>query len=200
MSLDPTEQDHEEHGRKSAVGRRALLTFAAAGAALAATPAAAAAAAAPAERQVGDKAAAGSPPEAAAAHHPGHQRIEHFTEIPGIFPLPNLSIAVAGTGKMIALTGQLPLDATGKLVSSDPLAQARQVFANITTVLRALGAGPRNVLRLDVFVIDLADVGAVRTANSEFIDPQNPPAATLVQVAGLVQPGVRLQIDVLAVV
>jgi enamine deaminase RidA (YjgF/YER057c/UK114 family) len=56
--------------------------------------------------------------------------------------------------------------------TGDALAQARQVFANIT---------------------------AVRTARDEFVVGGPPPASSLVQVAGLVLPGALLEIDALAV-
>ena len=78
---------------------------------------------------------------------------------------------------MIALTGQMPQDATGALVSDDPLTQCRQVFANINTGLAAVGAGPQNVLRLDVWLLDLAaDLGSLRTAYHEWTGPEDPPA------------------------
>lgn len=126
--------------------------------------------------------------------------IEHFTRPDGLPPVFGYSHATASTGRVVAVSGQLPLDADGTIVSDDPLPQARQVFANIGTALRAAGATPRDVLRLNFYLVSLADIGAVRTARDEFIDVDNPPANTLIQVAGLVMPRARLEIDALAVV
>ena len=184
MPLDPAEQNHDEHSRPSAPGRRTFITLAS-GAALAGASAAALAAA----------------PTASAAVTPAGHRMEHLTQIPGLTSFPYTSLVVAGAGRMIALTGQMPQDANGNLVSDDPLTQCRQVFANITIALGAVDAGPQNVLRLDVWLLDLAaDIGALRTAYLEWTGPERPPALTLVQAAGLFVPGARIQIDALAVV
>ncbi len=100
----------------------------------------------------------------------------------------------------MVVSGQLPLDESGELVSAtDALAQARQVFENIAAALAAAGAQPKDLLRLGFYLTDLSDLDDVRTARDEFIgDP--PPASSLVQVAGLVVPGARVEIDALAVV
>jgi enamine deaminase RidA (YjgF/YER057c/UK114 family) len=126
--------------------------------------------------------------------------IEHFTRPAGMAPVFGYSHVTAGTGRVVAVSGQLPLDADGELVPGDPLAQARQVFANIGMALRAAGAGPADLLRLNFYLISLADVGAVRMARDEFVDTDNPPASSLIQVAGLVLPDARIEIDALAVI
>lgn len=126
--------------------------------------------------------------------------IEHFTRPDGLPPVFGYSHATAAGGRLVAVSGQLPVDAEGTIVSTDPLAQARQVFANVATALRAAGATPADVLRLNFYLISLADIGAVRTARDEFIDVDHPPASSLIQVAGLVLPEARLEIDALAVV
>ena len=126
--------------------------------------------------------------------------IEHFTRPDGLPPVYGYSHATAGGGRIVAVSGQLPVDAEGTVLSADPLAQARQVFANVGTALRAAGATPADLLRLNFYLISLADIGAVRTARDEFIDVDHPPASSLIQVAGLVLPDARLEIDALAVV
>lgn len=126
--------------------------------------------------------------------------IEHFPRPAGLPPVNGYSHATTATGRLVAVSGQLPVDTDGTLVSDDPLTQARQVFVNITTALAAAGAGPRDVLRLNFYLVSLDDPAAVRTARDEFVDVENPPASSLIQVAGLVLPGARLEIDALAVV
>lgn len=127
--------------------------------------------------------------------------IEYYQRPAGTSPVNGYSHATSGTGRLVAVSGQLPVDEDGNLVStSDALAQARQVFANIGTVLRGAGAGPEHVLRFNFYVLDLADLDAVRTARDEFLAGATGPASSLVQVAGLVLPGAKLEIDALAVV
>ena len=97
------------------------------------------------------------------------------------------------------VSGQVPLDAAGALVGEgDALAQTRQVFRNIATALAACGARMSDVVKLTVFLTDLGDLAAFRTARDEVIDPERPPASSLVQVAGLVHPGFRVEIEALA--
>lgn len=126
--------------------------------------------------------------------------VDHFPRPDGLGPVNGYSHATAGAGRLVAVSGQLPVDADGTIVStSDALAQARQVFANIGVALRAAGATPADVLRFNFYVTDLADLGAVRTARDEFVGAGPAPASSLVQVAGLVLADARIEIDALAV-
>lgn len=60
------------------------------------------------------------------------------------------------------LSAQLPIDpATGEVVSGGPREQTRQVLANIRAVVEAIDHVMDDVVRLSVFVTDIADLGAV---------------------------------------
>jgi enamine deaminase RidA (YjgF/YER057c/UK114 family) len=127
--------------------------------------------------------------------------IEHFERPAGLPPANGYSHAVIGTGRLVAVSGQLPLDEAGRLVApDDALTQARRVFVNIASALAAAGAGPRDVLRLGFYLTDVADVTVVRVARDEFLDGCAPPASTLVQVGALVVDGARVEIDAIAIV
>jgi enamine deaminase RidA (YjgF/YER057c/UK114 family) len=71
----------------------------------------------------------------------------------------------------------------------DPAAQARQVFDNLRRCLAAAGAGFGDVVKLTFFVLDAADLPAIRAARDAVIDTAGPPASTAVQVAALFAPG-----------
>jgi len=127
--------------------------------------------------------------------------IEHHGRPEGSPPAAGYSHAVAATGRLVIVSGQVPLDADGQLVGrGDPEAQVRQVFANVTTALAAAGAGWADVVRLGYFLTDLADLAIVRSVRDEHIAVESPPASTLVQVSGLVNPEFRVEIEALAVV
>jgi len=127
--------------------------------------------------------------------------LEHFEQPDGLGPVNGYSHAVAAPGGLIAVSGQLPVDRKGTIVdTSDALVQARQVFTNLDRALRAAGAGPQDVLRLTVFLTDLEDLDAFRTARDEFIDGAPPPASSLVRVAGLAHPEARIEVDALAMI
>jgi enamine deaminase RidA (YjgF/YER057c/UK114 family) len=126
--------------------------------------------------------------------------IEHFKTPENLPPATGFDHATAGTGRFVAISGQLPLTAAGELVDeSDALAQARQVFRNLRTALAVAGAKPADVMKFGFFLTNLDDLDAVRTARDEFVGENRPPASTLVKVAGLVVPGARIEVDALAI-
>lgn len=53
-------------------------------------------------------------------------------------------------------------------------------------------------MKLTVFLTDLGDLPAFRAVRDEFLDLERPPACSLVQVSGLVNPAFRIEIDALA--
>ncbi len=88
-------------------------------------------------------------------------------------------------GPFLFTAGQIALEpATGELVGADAAAQTRQVMANLTAVLRAAGASWENVVRTDIYLVDLADFAAVNEGYAEFVG-EEPPARVTVQVAAL---------------
>lgn len=125
--------------------------------------------------------------------------LQHFVRPPGSPPVNGYSHAVAFTGPLVAVSGQVPLDAEGRLVGpSAAAAQIRQVFDNLATALHAAGARLHDVVKLTVYLTDLADLDAFRRIRDEHLDPARPPACSLVQVAGLLHPAFRIEIDALA--
>lgn len=72
------------------------------------------------------------------------------------------------------------------------------MFANLAQALRSAGASFDDVLRLTVYLTDLADLPSIRIARAEYLGARPYPASTLVQVAGLAVPGARIEIDALA--
>jgi enamine deaminase RidA (YjgF/YER057c/UK114 family) len=127
--------------------------------------------------------------------------MQHYGRPAGLPPVNGYSHAVAFSGRMIAVSGQVPLDGHGKLAGQDdPQAQVRQVFDNLTAALAAAGAGMEHVVKLTVYLTDLADLEVYRQVRDEYIAVDRPPASTLVQVSGLVNPAFRVEIDALAAI
>lgn len=110
-------------------------------------------------------------------------------------------VEVPAGARTLYLSGQIALDANGKLVGAgDFAAQAEQVFANIRTALAASGASFRNVVKLDMYVTDMTQLKALRAARDKYIDPQHPPASILVEVRKLARDDLMLEIAATAVV
>jgi enamine deaminase RidA (YjgF/YER057c/UK114 family) len=94
----------------------------------------------------------------------------------------------------------VPLDAEGQLIGEgDFEAQTRQVFENLTRALEAADASWSDVVKLDYFLRDVGQIGAVRAIRDEYVDTANPPASTLVEVSGLFRPDVLVEIQATAI-
>ncbi|MEV4448315.1 MULTISPECIES: RidA family protein [Streptomyces] len=130
--------------------------------------------------------------------------MSELTRIPapdGVAPAAAYSHVVLGTGRFVAVSGQLALDEDGKLVGAgDAAAQARQVFENLRRCLAAAGATFDDVVKLTFFVTDMAHMPAVRAARDAHIPADRLPAASAVQVAALVRPEFLMEIEAYAVV
>lgn len=84
-------------------------------------------------------------------------------------------------------------------LESDAYAQARGIFKIITEALFQAGAELRHVVRTVVYVVSMTDAALVARAHAESFGTIRP-ASTLVQVAGLMPPEARVEIEVTAVV
>jgi enamine deaminase RidA (YjgF/YER057c/UK114 family) len=124
---------------------------------------------------------------------------EFYVRPDGMPPGNGYSHAVAFTGRAVIISGQLPLDGDGKLAGTEPETQMRQVFQNLSVALAAAGAGMAEVVKLTVYLTDLADLPAFRRVRDEYLSADRPPASSLVRVAGLVHPEARVEIEALAV-
>jgi 2-iminobutanoate/2-iminopropanoate deaminase len=100
-------------------------------------------------------------------------------------------------GDLVFLSGQTPLDpATGKLVEGGIAAQAGQCLDNLLGVLAAAGLGPDDVVKVNVFLTDMADFAAMNEVYARrFARPY--PARTTIGVAALPL-GARIEIELVA--
>ena len=100
-------------------------------------------------------------------------------------------------GELVYLSGQAPLDpATGRLVDGDVTTQTERVFANLSAVLTAAGLTFDDVVKVNVYLTDLADFAAMNEVYAGvFAEPY--PARSTVGVAGLPL-GARVEIELVA--
>jgi reactive intermediate/imine deaminase len=115
-------------------------------------------------------------------------------------PFGYSQVVDAPAGRIVFLSGQVPLDAAGNLVGEgDFAAQVRQVFENLTAALAAADASWRDVVKLDYFVRDIGEVAALRAIRDEYVNTEQPPASTLVEVSRLFRDDVLVEIEAVAV-
>ncbi|MDH3647692.1 MAG: RidA family protein [Gammaproteobacteria bacterium] len=97
-------------------------------------------------------------------------------------------------GGTVYLSGQIPLSPkTGEIVDGDIAAQITQVFRNLAAVAQAAGGSLADVVKLNVYLIDLANFPVVSDVMPEFFSEPYP-ARAVVGVAALPK-GANVEID-----
>ena len=98
------------------------------------------------------------------------------------------------SGNHVFTSGQIPLDpATGALVEGDIATQAQRVFDNLQAVCQAAGSSFVDVVRVGIYLVDLADFAAVNAVMAEYFEAPYPARSTI-GVASLPK-GARVEID-----
>src|SRR3712207_234417 len=95
-------------------------------------------------------------------------------------------IVEATGGRTVYISGQVALDPQGQLVGvGDFRAQAQQVFQNLQSALQAVGGDFGNVVKFTIFVLDMTQLPILREVRDQYVNTQNPPASTAVEVRQL---------------
>ena len=100
-------------------------------------------------------------------------------------------------GDTLYLRGMIGIDpAVQKPVEGGTLAQAKQAFENIKTVLGELGATMNDVLKTTVYLTDIGEFGEVNRLYAEYFGPDYP-ARTCVEVSRLPL-GLSIEVECIA--
>ncbi len=101
-------------------------------------------------------------------------------------------------GNTVYFSGQIPLDpATGNLVDGDVTVQTRRVFDNLTAVAAAAGGSLAQIVRVGIYVTDLANFAAVNAVMAEYFQ-QPYPARSTIEVSALPK-AAQVEVDAIMV-
>lgn len=101
------------------------------------------------------------------------------------------------SGGFLFCSGQIALDPeSGRVVEGGIEAQTEQALQNALAVLREAKMGPENVVKVTVYLADIADFPKMNEVYERHLGKE-PPARTTIQ-AGALPMGVRVEIDVVA--
>jgi enamine deaminase RidA (YjgF/YER057c/UK114 family) len=100
-------------------------------------------------------------------------------------------------GERVLIAGTAPIWPDGSC-DPDPGAQAARCFEIILTALRELGGAPKHVVRTRMFLTDASDAEAVGAAHGA-VFAEIRPAATMVVIAGLLDPRWKVEIEAEAI-
>lgn len=83
-------------------------------------------------------------------------------------------------GDTVWLSGQIPLDpATMEMVQGDMEAQVRRVFDNLSAVCEAAGGSLQNIVKLQIYLVDLSHFALVNELMQEYFSEPWPARAAL---------------------
>jgi enamine deaminase RidA (YjgF/YER057c/UK114 family) len=116
---------------------------------------------------------------------------------------PGYTYVVEATGpnRLIFIAGQLGLDIDNQLVGGpgDFRAQAFKAFQNLKLALESAGAGFKDVVKINNYLVDMSHIGIFREVRDEFLNVAAPPASTTVAISQLARPGALFEIEAIAV-
>ncbi len=124
--------------------------------------------------------------------------------LPPGWPRPKgYSNGISASGRMVFTAGVVGWDEQQHFVAADFVGQFRQVLKNTLAILAEDGAGPEHIVRMTWYFVDrdeyVGSIGEVGAAYREIIG-RHYPCMAAVQVAALVEPAARIEIETTAVV
>ncbi len=111
------------------------------------------------------------------------------------------SNGVSAAGRMLFVAGQVGWDSKEVFQTDDLVGQVRQSLTNIVAILAEAGAKPEHIVRMNWYLADKdeynARLGEIGEVYRELIG-RHFPAMTALQVAGFVEHGAKIEIEVTA--
>ena len=102
-------------------------------------------------------------------------------------------------GDFLFISGQAAIDQSGRIVGvGDFNAQAKQAFSNLDRVLRAGGSSLRNVVKVTIFLTDMAHFEKIVELRGQWFTAPYP-VDTIVEVRSLYSPDAMIEIEAIAV-
>ena len=118
-------------------------------------------------------------------------------------PPKGYSNGVAAEGRQVFVAGQIGWNDRCELVSDDFVAQIERALVNIVQVVAEAGGEPHHLTRLTWYVTDKATYVSRQKEIGEAyrrVIGRHFPAMTLIVVAGLLEPGAKVEIEGTAVI
>ena len=106
-------------------------------------------------------------------------------------------VEVTAPTRLVYIAGQLGIDRDGKL-EADFRRQAVQTFENLKNALAAVGAGFKDVVKLNNYLIDLKHLPVFREVRDSYLAAQDRPASTTIAISGLAREGALLEVEAVA--
>jgi 2-iminobutanoate/2-iminopropanoate deaminase len=109
----------------------------------------------------------------------------------------SLGAEVPAGARLFFVSGQVGVDSRGKLQDGIEK-QAAQVWKNIAAVLKSGGMTYKDIVKVTVLLTDSRFTGPYRAVRDQFFSEPPYPASTLMIVAGLADPSMLVEVEVVA--
>ena len=96
----------------------------------------------------------------------------------------------------VFVSGQMPLDSSGKLVEGDIAVQTEHVMKNLSAIVKAAGSSMERAVKVNVYLKDLKEFAEMNKVYARYF-PSQPPARATVEIARLAF-DVKVEIDLIA--
>jgi 2-iminobutanoate/2-iminopropanoate deaminase len=114
-------------------------------------------------------------------------------------PVFSQGTVIPAGSRLVIVGGQDGVGADGRLVGDGIAAQTEQAMRNLLAVLEAAGAGPADVAKLTIYLVEGVDVNEAFAASRSVWGDQ-PTAVSAAFVRGLAVPGALVEVDAIAAV
>ena len=109
----------------------------------------------------------------------------------------SLGAEVPQGARLFYVSGQVGTDSKGKLQAGIEK-QVDQVWKNIVQVLKSAGMGLSDIVKVNVFLTDSRFIAPYRVTRDRYFRKAPFPASTLLIVQGLADPGMLVEVEVVA--
>ncbi len=103
---------------------------------------------------------------------------------------------VVRAGDHVWLSGMVGIRPNGD-VPEDTVEQFRLAMASLDNCLRAAGGRPDQIVKVQVFLTDISERGAINIVRQDYFGDHRP-ASTLLEISALVDPRLKVEIEAVA--
>jgi 2-iminobutanoate/2-iminopropanoate deaminase len=116
------------------------------------------------------------------------------------WPGVSQGIIMKGSGMFVS-TGHFGTDSNGDIVTESLEAQVVAMFENIKLTLSTAGLGFEHVARITSYVAEFTPeiVNTIKTVRARYVNAECPPTSVMIS-AGLYDPRLKVEVEVIAVV
>ncbi len=110
------------------------------------------------------------------------------------------AVKVKNVGSLLFLSGIVAFDQDGNIARGDIVTQAEVVYDNIRKIVESAGGTVDSIVKMNTYIGEDWRVHRTEIRDARLkVFPDDPPASTLLQVAGFADPDYMIEIEAIAV-